>query len=390
MSLHALENTATLGATAANSLDPQQPLYARNAPRTQTDSLDSQHKFALRVHPSQPAQFAHMPSARCVVCDAVLPRRFTSGVQILDSHPSCQTVACRMVVSRRAEMGEAGFRHYLQMQARHKQHLAGMAQAAAARKRAEVQENLDGWFTLRSSHPAAPALETLNLLLPSGPRRASRVTAKRRASYRAHLLKIIAEADGIAPSIAPLAQVGVSPGAAGAPGAAAVSMMPGQLCALCGGGCCTRGGDHAYLSGPTLRRFMDAQPALTRVQVLAAYLDRVGVKHQAGSCINHGAQGCSLPKEMRSDICNRFSCESLAKLQAAQREGSAVQAVLIVRRKQDHWHRAEPGLDNAVNTLAVLRESGLQRVRAGTGLRGGDSATHEQSGADTNLRSAVG
>ena len=95
--------------------------------------------------------------------------------------------------------------------------------------------------------------------------------------------------------------------------------------------------------------------------MVAAYLDRVGVKSQTGSCINHGAQGCSLPKEMRSDICNRFSCESLARLQASQRGANAVHVVLIVRRKQDHWHRAEPGLDNAVNAYALLHESGVRR-----------------------------
>ena len=65
---------------------------------------------------------------------------------------------------------------------------------------------------------------------------------------------------------------------------------------------------------------------------------------------------------MRSDICNRFSCESLATLQAAQRKPEVVHAVLIVRRKQDHWWRNEPVVDNAVNALAVLRETRLTRI----------------------------
>ena len=293
---------------------------------------------------------------RCVVCDATLPRRFAGGVQLLDS--SCQAVSCRMVVSRREEMGEAGFRHYLHMQARHKQHLAAAAQAVAARKLAEVEENAHGWSVLRAELPAAPIPETLNLLLPSGPRRARRVTATRRERYRAHLLAMIVEADGIAPAIALPASVVVNP--------ATAPTMAGQLCALCGGGCCTRGGEQAYLSAATLRRFMDAQPALSQAQVAAAYLDRVGVNSQAGSCINHGAQGCSLPTEMRSDICNRFACESLARLQASQRGANAVQVVLIVRRKQDHWHRAEPALDNAVNAHALLRETGVRRFALAT------------------------
>ena len=138
--------------------------------------------------------------------------------------------------------------------------------------------------------------------------------------------------------------------------------MPSRLCALCGGGCCTRGGDKAYLSAATLRRFMNAQPQLSTAEVAAAYLDRVSARTQTDSCINHTGQGCSLPSEMRSDICNRFSCESLARLQAAQRGPEAEHVMLIVRRKQDHWHRAEPGLDNAVTDYVVLRETGVQRV----------------------------
>ena len=132
---------------------------------------------SFRPPPLQDTRFAYLQWAHCVVCDAVLPHRFSNGVQAHDRYPSCQAVACRMVVSRREEIGEAGFRHYLQMQARHKQHLAAVAQAVAARKSAEVEENAQGWFALRARLPAAPALETLSLLLPSGPRRASRVTA---------------------------------------------------------------------------------------------------------------------------------------------------------------------------------------------------------------------
>lgn len=254
-----------------------------------------------------------------------------------------------MVTSRRAEMGEAGFRHYLQTQARHTQHRAALAQAALARKAAEVAENAAAFSALRKRVKAAS--EPLALLLPTGPARASRVTPQRRARYRAHLMEMIAAAKSL----------DSAPPATATAGAAGTSTMPGRLCALCGGGCCTRGGEKAYLSAETMRRFMDARPDLPDEKVAQAYLERVTDKAQTGSCINHTAQGCSLPKEMRSDICNRFSCESLAKLQAAQRGPEQVRVVVVVRRKQDHWRRAEPGVDNAVNALALLRETGAKR-----------------------------
>jgi hypothetical protein len=302
------------------------------------------------IAPSRPAK----REGHCVVCDALLPRSFKQPAPPPDPYPSCQAVACRMVVSRRADMGEAGFRHYLQMQARHTQHRAAVARAALERKAAEAGENAAAFAALRARLPTQLAAEPLQLLLPNGPARASRVGAERRARYREHLLDIIAEA-GLIAAGPPVAMPAATP-------AASPSLMPGKVCGICRGGCCTRGAEKAYLSAETMRRVLDAQPALSAQQLLDTYLERVPDKAQSGSCINHTARGCSLPTDLRSDICNRFSCEPLARLQAAQREGVPVQAVLIVRRKQDHWRRNEAAVDNRVNALAVLRATGVQRV----------------------------
>ena len=291
-------------------------------------------------------QPSRSPVQHCVVCAAPLARSFGGAPRALDPYPSCQAIACRMVVSRRADMGEALFRHYLQTQSRQRQFQAAAVHAAAERKLAEVRENAAAWQALRARLPAGLTPEPLALLLPSGPRRASRLAALRRTRYRAHLLQIIDEADAFVGPVAP--EVTAAGGA---------SAMPGRLCAMCGGGCCTQGGNQAYLSAATMRRFMNAQPALSKQEVAAAYLACLSDKTQAGSCINHTRQGCSLPKEMRSDTCNRFACESLSRLEAAQRGPAGLQAVLIVRRKQDHWNRAQAGAKNAVTGLALLREA---------------------------------
>ncbi len=326
---------------------------------------------------------------RCVVCQQALAGGATLFAAADDAYPTCHAVACRMVVSRRADMGEANFRHYLQMQARHRLQLAAATAASVARERAEAEENANGWAALRARVAGDLTPAPLELLLPSGPQRSRPLSATRRERYRAHLLGIIAEA-----SVIDRAAPGDS---AAGPDAADVdadagSTLAGRLCGWCGGGCCTYGGDQAYLSAATMRRFMDAQPQLSAAEVAAAYLDRLAGSTQAKSCINHTARGCSLPREMRSTICNRFSCVSLARLQAAQRGARAqpaqqmdqagqadqmdqveqahpveqavpmVHVILVVRRKQDHWRRAEPDRDNAVNAYAVLRETGVQRI----------------------------
>jgi hypothetical protein len=310
-----------------------------------------------------PPLVAHLIPANCVVCSAVLPGSFANPAPVYDPYPTCRAVACRMVVSRRAEMGEAGFRYHLQLQMRHRRHELARTQMEARRRIVDQQENDAAWQTLRSRLPAALTPEPLHVLLPTGPQRASRMTAGRRDSYREHLVRIVAEARAPAPPPPS------PPPAQAAAAALPASAIPGHLCALCGGGCCTRGGEKAYLAAATMRRFIDAHPGLADGAVVAAYLERVEDRTQTGSCINHTAQGCSLPRDMRSDTCNNYACESLASIHAAQRGPTSVHTVLILRRKQDNWRRTDARLDNPLNAYALLCENGVQRFsRAGLQL----------------------
>ncbi len=302
----------------------------------------------------------------CVVCAAALPPALRTGEPLDNPYRSCQAVACRMVVSRRGQMGEPGFQYYLALQARHRREMAALAAAKARKELSEGAENAAGWRALRARLGAGPG-EALQLLLPTGPRRARTLSAGRYQRYRSHLQQMAAQACAL-PSLAdvPRAIAGGGSGDTVVGTPTTVSSMPGQLCALCGGGCCTKGGEQAYLSAATMRRFMDAWPRLAADEVVAAYLERVPAAPQERSCINHTGNGCALPREMRSDICNRFHCEPLARLQVALRAAEPVQVVLVLRRKQDHWRRAEPGLDNAINARALLREAGVERISAGT------------------------
>jgi hypothetical protein len=49
---------------------------------------------------------------------------------------------------------------------------------------------------------------------------------------------------------------------------------------------------------------------------VAAYVARVPAATVPGSCVFHGADGCGLPREMRSDTCNRYLCDGLVELRA--------------------------------------------------------------------------
>jgi hypothetical protein len=311
---------------------------------------------------------------RCVVCaTALLTRQIVDAQRSQDPFPSCEMVACRMVVSRRGEMSDAGFKHYLQIEARQTQGRIARAKLAQEKSAAEAHENLAAWGKLmRRLAPESSQAQPLQLLVPSGPARASKLTMQRRRIYRDHLAKIIAEALkppdlGEESALEPQPQAAIQ--GLNHSAQTSSSRLAGRLCAFCGGGCCTRGGNEAYLTAATIRRVLMIQAVpQTPSDLLAVYLDRLPSKAQTGSCINHGSQGCTLNPELRSDICNNYACEALARLQYAQGQvqNSPAQrpetSVLVLRRKQDNWLRGTLGLDNAIKAGALLSEAGAEQV----------------------------
>ena len=251
-------------------------------------------------------------------------------------------------------MDEPVFRQYLQLQAQLREGLVPALKAHAARLQArtalESRENAVIWASAESRLPAGSAARYLPLLLPSGPRRRIRLSKRRRDAYRNHLLRILAE---IAAGPKPLATPAPLDGDRGGP-----TTLAGRVCAMCSGGCCVRGGDTAFLSADTIRRFMSRRLQLEPAGVLAAYLDRVQARTETGSCIHHTAQGCSLPREMRSDICNNYVCESLVSLQRAQREAADFDGVIAIRRRQTEWTRGTLLQNNEITGVAVITQSG--------------------------------
>jgi hypothetical protein len=86
-------------------------------------------------------------------------------------------------------------------------------------------------------------------------------------------------------------------------------------CASCRGLCCKHGEPHAFIRPATLRRYLKVHPAETPERALETYLSYIPAESTAGSCIYHGRQGCTLPRALRSDVCNRFICDDLERLQ---------------------------------------------------------------------------
>lgn len=152
-------------------------------------------------------------------------------------------------------------------------------------------------------------------VIPAAVHRMTRLPARRRREFREYLVKLIdrALALPLAPAVAPdpVAESDSSLREA------RLQAASNSACACCQGSCC-RGGAHvhAFLSLETLQRYRAWHPDQSSRQILAAYMRRVGGETCEGSCVYHQANGCSLPREMRSDTCNEFYCKGLREFRA--------------------------------------------------------------------------
>jgi len=225
-----------------------------------------------------------LPHQICAICGRLLtPRELASGVC---ADPDCQ----RSIVNRRE-----------------------LQKAEALREEVRKLRDL-GAPAVGIKEPESYPLT----LLPSFTAPVSNVPERRRRALRDHVTLLISQAT--------MGQVASDQRPVAAPPAPAptVQAVLGQACGQCHGNCCRRGGDHAYLKVATIRRYLETHPGLRPRDVLAAYLARVGNKTYKDSCIFHRPDGCALPRDMRSDICNQYFCD---ELKAFQNDHSGAQPV---------------------------------------------------------------
>ncbi len=102
-----------------------------------------------------------------------------------------------------------------------------------------------------------------------------------------------------------------------APGSAEAGAA-GVVCTLCRGRCCRPGQEHhGFVDRALLERWVAAHAGSTLDDAAQAYRACLPRRHVSGSCAYHGPQGCTLPRPMRSHICNGFRCDALRAAQAA-------------------------------------------------------------------------
>jgi hypothetical protein len=258
--------------------------------------------------------------ASCLMCDASL-----SDLQVLQKARFCGERCRRQyatmspgqhckVCGRRLSLRESVTGFCASLECRYKadesyRERQRQEQAARQQRAGELRARQAEVLGLEEPETYLPAI------IPFSRRRVTNLADRRRRAFRDHLNGLISEASESRASSSP-SDAGL-PTEPAPPGARALELQAvlGRACALCQGFCCGNGGNHAYLTVATIRRYMAQHPGQRPRDVLAAYLDRVGNKTCEGSCIFHQSGGCSLPRAMRSDTCNQYYCYGLTQFQ---------------------------------------------------------------------------
>lgn len=83
-------------------------------------------------------------------------------------------------------------------------------------------------------------------------------------------------------------------------------------CGACQGKCCLLGaGSNAFITAQTIMGHRQLWPELTPEIIYDNYVEYLPDEATEDGCLYQAIEGCNLPREMRSSICNSFHCHEL-------------------------------------------------------------------------------
>jgi hypothetical protein len=146
-------------------------------------------------------------------------------------------------------------------------------------------------------------------VVPANQRRLAEVPAERRYELREHLLRLLQEAAATKDHTDKPDEAGTAGLAPDEDSTLAAAFQ--AACGTCQGQCCLGAGSHAHLNVETVQGYRERHGAPSAADMLHAYESKLGACGYEGSCIFHGAEGCALPRDMRSSSCTSFECVAL-------------------------------------------------------------------------------
>jgi hypothetical protein len=123
-------------------------------------------------------------------------------------------------------------------------------------------------------------------------------------------------------------------------------------CIACRGHCCHNGADQqAFLTMEMIVYYRLRDPDVTPDEIREEYLAYLPELTQTDSCVYHGDMGCTLPRQLRADLCNTWRCSGQEKMVAEVVAKGAQKAVAVAIVDN---HAAFPGAGANVHAVATV------------------------------------
>jgi hypothetical protein len=163
------------------------------------------------------------------------------------------------------------------------------------------------------------------LVVPNRPGSIEDLPAKRRADHLKFLIELVRTAaqDRVG---------GEKPGSDRPyPDSRPREALAAAVCAVCGGACCHRAGNHAFLDAAVIARFPAVNGIMDPSNIADTYAAHLPARSFAGSCVYHTFAGCGLPRYLRADICNVYRCSGLKQAEGWARSDGTTHVYVVVR-----------------------------------------------------------
>ncbi len=250
-------------------------------------------------------------------------------------------------------MSEASYEQYFSLQSAHikktTEFLALKTKRLEEERKAEEKENISCWTKVINHNYGYELDHYPYTVIPTGSKKIIKLSTERKNLFREHLTGLISEV---------ISELAVNRD--NGEGNQIEEDMPldedvenespfeATACAICRGGCCRTGDDHAFLKKETILRYISRHPDHKPKQLLDIYMAYLPEKSFEDSCINHRVTGCTLPRDLRSDVCNEFMCDSLVKLRDLFLRTPVPKGVFFIRRAQNNLNKDNLDMDNRI------------------------------------------
>ena len=307
--------------------------------------------------------FIDMSQTLCEVCGSML--NYLDHLQMKDvDYSVCRSFDCRRIMSKKNTMSYWQFKSHLSFQQKlqrnqQQKKIARMKRIGQATRK-EAQENQAIIESIIENRPEVLEQIKQLIVIPTGLSEITPTAEDRVNRYIEHLTQIITEASELSDADeiihdqhhdAHTKLLQVEQKFTRNP---ALKRLSDQLCGMCKGGCCVAGKEHAYLSVFTIRTMMDENPHLSSTHILDLYLSHISPQSVHNACINQTATGCALPKELRSDICNAFYCDSLKSCQKNMATEYDIGTVIAIQRSSTYSSFFDPDANNKIENVTVI------------------------------------